>query len=69
MDIGNIGEKIKELREEKNLTQARLSELLKIDKSTIAKYETNEREPKVYILCKIAEYFGVTLDFLVGREK
>lgn len=65
----NVGEKIKELRLEKNLSQAELSKLLSIDKSTIAKYETNVREPKVYILWKIADYFEVTLDYLVGREK
>ncbi|MCL2676044.1 MAG: helix-turn-helix domain-containing protein [Firmicutes bacterium] len=64
----DIGEKIKELRQEKDLTQAQLAELLKIDKSTIAKYETDSREPKVYILCKIADFFAVTLDYLTGRE-
>jgi len=64
----DIGVKIKELREEKNLTQEELAKLLDIDKSTIAKYETNDREPKVYILCKIADYFSVTLDYLAGRE-
>jgi len=63
-----IGEKIKELRQEKNLTQEKLAELLEIDKSTIAKYETNAREPKVYILCKIADFFAVTFDYLAGRE-
>ncbi len=64
----NIGEKIKELRLEKGITQAELAEAIGIDKSTIAKYETDDREPKVYILCKIADYFGVTLDYLAGRE-
>ena len=64
----DIGAKIKELREEKDLTQEELAKLIAIDKSTIAKYETNDREPKVYILCKIADYFGVTLDYLAGRE-
>jgi len=58
-----IGEKIKDLRTDKNLTQAKLAELLKIDKSTIAKYETGEREPKFFVLCKIADYFKVNLDF------
>ena len=64
----DIGAKIKELRIEKDLTQEKLAELLNIDKSTIAKYETNDREPKVYILCKIADYFNVSLDYLAGRD-
>lgn len=65
MDIGKV---IKELREERKISQAELADNLGIDKSTIAKYETNEREPKVYILCKIADFFAVTLDYLAGRE-
>jgi len=59
----NIGEKIKELRTDQNLSQAKLAQHLKIDKSTIAKYETGEREPKFFVLCKIADFFKVPLDF------
>jgi len=59
----SIGEKIKELRTDKNLSQAKLAEILEIDKSTIAKYETGEREPKFFILCKIADFFKMPLDF------
>lgn len=65
----NVGEILKDLRLEKGLSQLELATHLGIDNSTIAKIELGQREPKLWVLCKYADYFGVTLDFLAGREK
>lgn len=59
---------LKELREEKGISQAKLGNILKLNQSTIAKYETGEREPSIEILIKIAEFFGVSVGYLVGVE-
>ncbi|MBQ7307141.1 MAG: helix-turn-helix domain-containing protein [Clostridia bacterium] len=63
-----INFRLKELRKMKNLTQAKLAELLNISRSTIAMYETGASEPDLNTLNKIANYFNVTLDYLLDRE-
>ena len=67
MDKPTFGERLKRLRQENNLTQEALAEQLKIVKSTITKYEKNTREPEFEILIKIADYFGTSTDYLLGR--
>lgn len=66
MEIGKV---IKELREEKNLTQQQLASALNVDKSTIAKYETGDRLPNIEMSVKLALFFNVTTDYLFGIEK
>ena len=61
-----IGDRIKKLREENGLMQQDVSNTLDIEQSTLANYENNRRVPKTDILIKIANYYGVSLDFLVG---
>lgn len=56
-----------ELRKEKELSQVALAKELGVDCSTIAKYETGDRLPDLVMLCKLADYFNVTTDYLVGR--
>lgn len=56
-----------ELRKEKGLSQVALAKELDVDCSTIAKYETGDRLPDLVMLCKLADYFNVTTDYLVGR--
>ncbi|MBP3619689.1 MAG: helix-turn-helix transcriptional regulator [Clostridia bacterium] len=63
-----LGQKIKELREENNLTQIELARLLFIDKSTVAKYETDVIEPSYDLLKKLAKLFKVSTDYLLGME-
>lgn len=65
----NLGEILKDLREEKSLSQLELAKQLGIDNSTVGKYELNQREPKLWVLCKYADFFGVSLDYLAGREE
>ena len=61
--------RLKELRTEKGATQREVAEVIGCAKSTYPKYEREEREPDIDALCRLADYFGVTIDYLVGREK
>ena len=63
-----FSEKLAELRKEKGLSQAGLAQELGVDPSTIAKYETGNRLPDVYMLARIAVYFDVSTDYLLGLE-
>lgn len=58
--------KLKELREEKGLTQAQLAEVFQVSKSAIANYESGFRLPKDNLMWKkIANYFNVSVDYLM----
>ena len=59
----SIGKKIKILRKEKRLTQQDLADSLGIKRATISNYEINRRTPHMSELQKIAEFFGVGLDY------
>jgi len=63
----NLGEMIKELLEQHNLTQKQLAEILNISPSTLGNYIQNTREPDYNTLIKIADFFQVTTDFLLGH--
>lgn len=60
-------DRLKGLREDKDLAQWELAEKLNITRSALANYETGLREPSFDILIKIADYFNVTLDYLLCR--
>ena len=62
-----FGDRLKELREEKELKQAELASLFNISPSTIGMYEQNRRTPDFTLLNSIADYFGVSIDYLLGR--
>lgn len=59
---------IKQLREEKGLSQKDVAEYLGITRQAIASYELAKREPDYEILYKLADYFGVSADYLLGRS-
>lgn len=61
------GSILKQLRKERSLTQAELAKTLELDKSSIAKYESADVTPSPDILIKLADIFGVTVDYLLGR--
>ncbi|SHF50996.1 helix-turn-helix domain-containing protein [Caloramator proteoclasticus] len=63
----HIGDRIKKLRTEKQITQPELAKILGVSRSTIAMYENNEREPNIKTINKIADFFNVTTDYLLGR--
>jgi transcriptional regulator with XRE-family HTH domain len=57
------------LRNEKGIDRETLAKHLNITYSSVAKYETGERTPNAEMLTKIAEFFNVSIDFLLGRTK
>lgn len=61
------GNRIKMLREKKNLKQDELAEILNVSPSAIGMYERNEREPNDIIKIKLANYFNVSIDYLLGE--
>lgn len=63
-----FGQKLKELRTEKHLTQAQLAEVFKVSKTTICQWETSKQEAGLEDLAAIAQFFGVTTDYLLGLE-
>ncbi|QIB26281.1 helix-turn-helix domain-containing protein [Caloranaerobacter azorensis] len=63
----SIGDIIKRLRKDNNLTQDELANKLNISRSTIGMIETNKREPSNELLVKIANFFNVSIDYLLGR--
>lgn len=62
-----FSDRLKALREDHDLTQSELSKKLKISRTALSNYETGFREPNLEILISIADYFNVTLDYLLGR--
>lgn len=59
--------RLKELREERGLSQMAAGTALGVSRSTIAGYETKGRQPDIGMLINISDYFDVSLDYLVGR--
>jgi len=62
-----LAERLKSLRKEKNITQKKLSDEINVSASTIGLYEQGRRTPDNETLTKIADYFEVTTDYLLGR--
>ena len=67
--MNGFGEKIKELREEKGLSQMNLSKQIDITQSAIARYELELTEPRASDIKKICEFFNITSDYLIGLEE
>lgn len=62
--------RIAELRKNKNLSQQQLAEIFDVAQNTLCNWELGIREPKISTYCKIAEYFDVPVDYVIGiREQ
>ena len=59
--------RLKQLRLNRGLYQKQISEMLGVDRTTYGKYETEDSEPPIDTLIRLADFYGVSLDFLVGR--
>ena len=60
-------ERLRELRREKGLTTTALASIIGCSNQTITKNESGNREPDFPTLCKLADYFNVTVDYLLGH--
>jgi transcriptional regulator with XRE-family HTH domain len=63
-----IYQRIRDLRENRDKTQKDIAELLNMQLTVYRRYETGEREIPLWAAIKLADYYGVTLDYLVGRQ-
>lgn len=64
-----IGERIRQLRTGRNMTQAILAKRLGVTKSVISAYENGIRYPSYDVLIKLADIFSVSTDYLLGRQR
>lgn len=64
----NFGERLKQLRVVKNLTQKQLAIETETSERGIQNYEMGIRKPAFDVLIALADYFDVSLDYLVGRS-
>ncbi|MGO2267071.1 MAG: helix-turn-helix domain-containing protein [Vagococcus salmoninarum] len=62
-----MGNRIGELRREKGLTLKRMGELLEVKDNTLSQYETGKREPQLGFMLEMAEFFDVSLEYLMGK--
>ena len=63
-----LNERIKELRNSLNLTQVELAKSLNVTKQCVSNWENDNIQPSVDMLLKIAKYFNVSTDYLLGKE-
>ncbi|SHK45556.1 helix-turn-helix domain-containing protein [Tepidibacter formicigenes] len=66
--MATFGERFKLLRNEKNLTQEKLANIFFLNKSSISRYEQDKQMPEIDLLQKFADFFGVSLDYLMGKS-
>lgn len=65
----SVSENIRRLRKEKGITQEALAEILHISPQSISKWERGDAYPDISMLSPLANYFGVTIDSLLGNDK
>lgn len=61
-------ERLKELRKKSKLNQKQVADVLGLTVSAYGNYELGQREPTIESLCKLADYYGVTVDYLIGHD-
>ena len=64
-----ISANIADLRRKKGITQEQLAIALNVSPQAVSKWETNTSQPDMMTLPLIADFFGVSIDYLVGREQ
>lgn len=62
-------DRLKYLRERKRISRKVLSELCGLNSDAVRRYELGLREPTLHSLIALAEYFEVSVDYLIGKEK
>lgn len=63
-----LKDNLKQIRESKGLTKRELCEKTGISERAYLTYEYGEREPKISVIEKLADFYGVTVDYLLGRD-
>lgn len=63
-----LNERLKMLRLQRGMTQTELAAALRIGQTTVAAYENGTHEPQIFSLLSYADFFGCSVDFLLGRH-
>ncbi len=63
----NYGDELKYHRQKANLSQQQLAELINTSQQNISRWENNEVEPSISFCVALADYYGITIDELIGR--
>lgn len=63
-----LGERLRQLRKERGLTQAQLAAILVSGESTISQWENGRRQIDIETVERLASFFGVSVDYLLGRS-
>ncbi len=61
--------RIRDLREDSDKTQKEIAELLHMQTTVYQRYERGERELPFWVAIKLADYYGVTVDYIAGKNK
>lgn len=64
----DIGKKLKELRKENNYTQQNVADFLHVSRVVYNRYENNQREIPIEIVCNLADLYHVSVDYICGRD-
>ena len=65
--MATFGERLRELRKEKGKNQEELAKIFFITKSSICKYEKDNNFPSAQLIQSMSDYFGVSVDYLLGK--
>ena len=60
--------KLKELREENNISQKEIAEFLNVKQNTYSQYETGKRQLPIDVLIKLSKFYNTTTDYILGLE-
>ena len=64
-----IGQRIRDLRKQRKMSQTELANILHVSQQTVTAWETGKAEPSSSAVANLADYFGVTTDYLLGRPE
>lgn len=62
-------ERLRDLRLQRGMTQTQVGDLIGVSCVTVGRYEAGEREPSNAKISALADYFGVSIDYLIGRDE
>ena len=64
-----IGQRIRDLRKQRKMSQTELANILHVSQQTVTAWETGKAEPSSSAVANLADYFNVTTDYLLGRPE
>ncbi len=68
-EMSDLSETLKTLRKENGLLQGHIADEIGISKAAYSTYEIGTREPNIKTLIRLANYYNVTVDYLIGKEE